>query len=229
MVTLTATNNGDGTVTVTVSGSSGGLVIINYGKFSLGLVVWELFTTQVGDGPVTIVLPDGFYLFYAVDGTDVSPVVSSPVTGTDIAVLTEVRISIAAVINSLGLGLLGGVQEQWAVHETNVMLPAVILTHANTTPTREQKFVGTTDVGYPNRVMICDRVEKYDSSNMPRYDLWRQKIGLAFDGQRLPGVRQVMICQVEDDNYSENVDNAYEFMVSQLVIRVFARHPVGVS
>lgn len=228
MVTLNATNNDDGTATLTVTGSTGGNVVLYWSEFETGITVFALLQTVVGNASVVLPLLDGYYLFYAVDGTDVSPVVGTPVTGGGIAVLTEIRIAMAAVINGLGLGLAGGVVEQWRPNEINVTFPCVVLTHENTVPTRDQKFVGTTDIGYAVRVLICDRTDKYDGTNMPRYDLWRQRIGLAFDGQRLFGVRDVMICQVEDDVYSDNPDNAYEFMVSNLVIRAVARQPVGI-
>ena len=88
-------------------------------------------------------------------------------------------------------------------------------------------MVGTSDIGHPVRVMIMDRVSKYDHAAMPDYDDWRDRIWKRFDNKRLPGVPEAFTCEIEPDSISDPRGVQYSEMVSQFIIRVTAREGTG--
>lgn len=145
------------------------------------------------------------------------------------AILTDIRAAVKLRIEGLTftVPLLGGVLEEWTPDDSEMDFPCIILTHSNTSPTEEQTIVGTRDIGYPVRVMICDRVSQYDHSAMPDYDDWRFTIENAFANQRLPGVTQSLECTIEPDALVNPNLPQYERMVSEFVIRCKVRVPVN--
>lgn len=232
MATFTLTNNATTPtgLTLTVSGSAGGVDWFAYlfrlsegGEFvSTGQI---LFGT--GDFTTSAFTQSGLHLAVIEDGNgSVEGAKTVTVTNGLDAVLTRIRAAVKARILLIGLeGLAGGVLEQWTPDDNNVDYPCVILTHENTSQANSQRVVGTSDIGHPVRVMICDRVSKYDHGEMPQYDMWRQQIWRAFDNQRLFGVAESLHCVIEPDLITDAQGVKYELMVSQLVIRVTTREP----
>jgi len=113
--------------------------------------------------------------------------------------------------------------QEWTPDDSETDFPCVILTHENTSQTKTQAIVGTSDIGHPVRVMIMDRVSKYEQDKMPDYDDWRNRIWKKFDNKRLVGVPEVLTCEIEPDTISDPRSPQYQEMVSQFIIRVNTR------
>lgn len=217
-------------VRLTVSGIVGSLTYRLWRVASSGIAL------SVGGGAVFLPsdpftvdvtgLVEGSFFATAQDNTGFSSLVCVVATKGDKAVLTRVRQAVRSHILTLGLPLID-VYEQWTPDDSDTDFPCVVLTHQNTTQSNDQVIVGTKDVGEPIRVMICDRVSKYEHDRMPDYDWWRQIIWDAFDNKRLPGITEALECSVEPDTISDAESVPFSLMVSQLVIRVKTRQPSG--
>lgn len=212
---------------VLITGSSGTVRVYGWKQTPQGVLEYqgELSITNIGPGVFQGLVSSGYWFFLADDNAgfvDLSPV---QITGGITAALTRIRAAIKAQILTLGLGI--PVYEEWTPDDSETDFPCVVLTHESTSQTKTQVIVGTSDIGHPIRVMIMDRVSKYEHDRMPNYDFWRDHIWKKFDNKRLPGVPEVLTCEIEPDQISDPRSVQYQEMVSQFIIRVNTREYTG--
>jgi len=177
-------------------------------------------------GTLNLTYP-GLYFFFCwdVNTAAFSELVPCLIDDGSDPIQAQTRACIKARIESLNLGMSGGVVEQWTPDKLNLKFPCVLLTHEGTIETNTQRVAGTSDVGRPVRIMICDHVNQRNQAKMKTYDAWRQAIWRGLDNQRLPGLRVGMKVEIEPDVISNPQTPKYQFMVSELVARVTCREP----
>jgi len=229
---LSAVNNGDGTVALTITDAGpGDVVTVYYTRFasdSPASSVAVATTLTIGvDGTAfgTVTLPDGAYVFTGFVGglpytnsvrVNLADAANYP------AVAAACRAEIHARILALGLPF-EDVQQQLTPDETDLDCPGLILSPFGLAESKEPGLSGTEDVGYPTQVYMIDRQNKYDHELLSMYEYWRQEIAREFDGKQLDTVVENLICRVEYDVIMNVQSNKFEYLIWQLTIRAVAR------
>lgn len=228
MASLSLTDNADG------SGLTAALTADDPGD------VWAVYAgplgnpatlAHVGDvvGTGTITVPGSGPLSVVTEGISLAvftPPGSSVLTATDgtKSTATQFRRAVRDAILLLGLPIVD-VVEQWTPDETDLEYPVVILTPENTMETTEGSMNLTDDIGYPVRVMIADKQERYDHDALPDYELWRQTIADRFRNRALESPANNFICRIEWDGIINANLPKFMYAVSELVIRGMCREP----
>lgn len=232
-LTITAVDNATipSGITVTVSGSGGGNITVYAMLAGDTATGFYQAGTRIGNGTVNIPVNPGYYFLYAKEGATLTLVLAVMATNGLGAVLTAIRAALKGIVDTIALTTPAGtpltVIAQWTPDDTNMQYPALVLTQHNTRPTREYKVVGTADKIYPTRMMLLDRVSRYDASMLPAYDLWRERITNRCDGIRLQGAGTVLITSIEEDLYTDQPMESYELMISQWVVNAKSRESIG--
>ena len=208
-VTLTVTDNQDGTGGVaTIAGSNGGTVSLYYLTY-LGLqqgYSWVLYGTRTGDGTIAVSLAVGLYFWYCTDSANnVSTLVFQQLSNTGLQSV-HYRSMLAVQTRIQGLGLSGlasnKVVIQWLPRVwddiDNLALPLVMIA-----PLGKEGQPGILnnrdDIDYPIVVAIVDRQNEDYQANLQRNTRWREQIFRALRHQRLLGVPEIITTDVEPD------------------------------
>lgn len=135
----------------------------------------------------------------------------------------EVRNAIETLILGLGLTGPGGgavpVYKQFEPDETNVRYPNVTLTNRGLSDRKRQSTSLMDLIGYGCRVLIMDRRDRFDHSQMALYDGWRDAIANELDGLPLPGLSFNSVkTEVEEIGHGDPQTQAYQHLVHGLVV-----------
>lgn len=116
------------------------------------------------------------------------------------AIATRVRAAIKDRILDLAIPEIGiRVYGQMMPDDTDVAYPCVMLTQDGLTDTEVVRTSGYRLSGKSTRVLIADRHDqRFDHSALPNYELIRQTLEIAFDGQPLVGVDECVRCRIEE-------------------------------
>jgi len=244
---IAAVDNGDGTATVTISGSSAGafnaastMQISN--DFSTSS--WTDQASRTGDGTIDMTLAAGYYWVRVVSSLGGQSAVGNSVylrvTDGTPALLQQILEAVQSRIR--GLALAGISSENVIVRDVptdrNIQTkPCVVIA-----PYRAEQMppsAGTNasdEVGYPIVVAIVDHKtgtrsgeSAYEPDSSARFK-WRQDIVRAFRHQRLANVADVYGIRIEP---LDIVDAGAWFQrnvhFSGLILRAFTREPRGID
>ncbi len=197
-LSLTVADNQDGSgATATVSGSSGGAVVVYYqadpGRQLLA------GGSRTGDGTVALSIPPGYYLGIAqVNGGGISSIVRFVVTREALAVHEQCIQALKQKILLLDLkGFPAGrVYDQILPNDKLVDFPCIMLSIEGETEPEAGSLAELCDLQYPVRVWINTRADASTPANRAQYLMWRQQIFRALENQRLPGADQPEIIGV---------------------------------
>jgi hypothetical protein len=245
---LAVVDNGDGTVTATVSGSTSGSTNTLYYQTQTGAFgggTWTAAAGRSGDGTIAATVPPGFYWWYvgsaiAPDLTVSNMVYQNVASQTD-PVHLQCLSAVQAVVQSLSLAgvaassvvikklaadrILGSLK----AGTLGVPLPAVVLV-AETE--RQDAALGNNaldDIVYPVRaiLVLVDNQEPTLAAGLPTVLEWRQKLNRAFRQQRLAGAATIIDTVVEPDAIADPQGWAAGFYVSAISFRFTSREPRG--
>lgn len=252
-LSLTISDNQNGTATATIAGSDAGSANTVYATpvqpmmMTMGAALpWQSQATRTGNGTVTFTPTSGagYYFFYAagtVSGAAaISPPTYGPVSAAVLAVFEAMRNAVQAKIQTLSLpgdpqsNLLPitgeRVYKQMEQLAHLVQYPCVVILEEDEQETVTPATNARDDIGYPVRVLLMDRSGKLFDKRLPTYLLWRQRIMRAFEEQRLPGVASIWTCHVQPllvvDTRTRQM---YEHLVSGMVLRFVSRELRGVA
>ena len=229
-MTFTAEDNGDGTVTLSVTlGTPAAVLTLSCTKISFqdGSTAWASFGSitldGLGAGTRSQAAAEDVWVFGATSGgIMLSPAARCDVGAVGGAVVTRTRRAIAARILTLSLGVT--VEQHWTNDETNLEFPCVVLSPGEGMgETDENGMSLTDDVGYPVLVEIFDRCDVLDHESLPAWEQWRQSIIRAFRNRPLDAVREIINCRIEYGPIVENNLPKYQFLMSRFLIRAIAR------
>lgn len=105
-MTIEATNNGDGTATVTVTDSGGGSVTVyatQVGTTWASSISWSSVGSRTGDGTATATTGKGAFWLYALTGSTPSPPIYLYVSDGTETVTKQIRDKVQARIRNLSL------------------------------------------------------------------------------------------------------------------------------
>jgi hypothetical protein len=142
------------------------------------------------------------------------------------------RDAVIAVLRTLDLG---GAEANVYKHtdagddETAVKYPCVYCTVADERESRAWAGAEVDAWGYPVRVDLADRQDRFDHRMEPDYELWRERVAAAFHNRQLAAVAENMVCVVEPDRISESRPKRFQHHVTGLVVRCVCHKTRGVS
>lgn len=243
--TLAVADDGDGTATATISGSTAGATNAVYtSPFSgeIGGGSWTLAGSRTGDGDVSLATGTGHFWAYVlstVSGqTAASASVYFTVTDGTEAVHYRCLTAVQARIRALSLSGIENANvlvkklpiEKWAFRDTGLGLPGVLVT-----PQREtmDPRAGTNirdDVGYGVLVTVCqaDNQDHTLEAGLSERILWREKVARAFRSQRLSGVSEVYTCRIEPGDPLIPAAWLQQVHASALLLRFLSREVRGI-
>lgn len=233
-------DNADGTVTVSISGSSAGSQNtwnVQRVDGELGGGQWTVAGSRSGDGDIVSPLAAGYYFGRVVSTRNQQSVSSAAVyfratTGSD-AIYAQVLEAAQARIQSL---LLEGIPNQHVVilktaefQEPDVPgLPAVLLVPAGHEAMPQAAGTnGRDDVTYSVRVIALAAGNQEPSALLDLYLAWREAIARAFRRQRLPGVPSVIDTFVEPEAAIDAEAWWHQYDAGSLRLNFIAREPRG--
>lgn len=201
-----------------------------------GLVAPERFGPySYGGYQLTLAGGVGFYFVQAVDEfvNQTSPLfyvqVSNAIDAPD-AEATKAREAVKNRIQLLTLEGIGpNVYIQLTPTQVNVKFPCVIVTPWALSEDNPTNLSGLDDWGHPNWVWICDRKPPTLHKELARIERWRQAIRRAFHNQQLRDPSSCVRCVVETADIVDPRLPQYQFVVSQMVVRVYTREPRGLG
>lgn len=217
-VTLTITNNSDGTGTYVIAGSSVGATNeIYWSRIELDDMGWELLGSRVGDGSVALTTQPGLKWFYVVSTlggvVQASAPVPASITATVLAVYERILQSVGTTLQGIvanGLTPLitdiTRVQRMDYIADVNKInlqdfkcdVPCIIYGPGLT----ETFVVGTSlnmsdDFDYPVLVSVIDRKSAEYQANDAAYLAIREAIRNTFNQRRVAGVKESKTTQVQ--------------------------------
>jgi ribosomal protein L30/L7E len=234
--TITLTDAASPTATgfnAAVSGSGGGAVVWHWQTVDGNVRTWE--TTAGGTGDGTTFIPTsipGLYWAYAQTTSGPSVPLRVQVTTGRSAVATRCRDSIVATLKLLNLLEIGDnvfAQQTPDETETYGAYPCISVNVGGLSESNESGLDGLDYVVYPARVMVIDRAQPTDHSQLPKYEMWREKIGRAFRTAHLPDVPENAYVRLDFNVIIDPELPAYQHMVTGLVVRCVCREPRGIG
>lgn len=234
MATLTVTDDEDGTgATATVALSDPlafNEVYVGRATGEAGAVAFTLGGDRIGGGAVPLALTKGLWWAYLLSEDVFSGQVYFAVTDGLDAVATRVMRSVADTIRLLPIPPAANVYEHGVPEFSNVVFPNFVCS-IDGVEEQYQNVLATLDyVGRPVKVQLNDRCDVRELiDRRPTYELWRQTVTRCFINQRLAGVAESHICQVEPYVIVDPKLPQYEFMVSGLVVRATCRERRGIG
>jgi hypothetical protein len=184
----------------------------------------------VGDGTVSLSLEKGLWFAHLVSNSVFSGLIYFAVTNGLDAVAARVRRSVADTIRMLPYPFAQNVFEHGIPDPENVVFPCAILSVDGVQENYENALSTADDVGRPVKVQLADRCDKRELiTNLPTYELWREKVARCFVNQRLAGVNESHICRIEPYVIVDPNLPQYEYMVNALTVRAVCREPRGVG
>ena len=226
--------------TATISGTAGGATNSLYRALFTGqegALIWQLVGTRIGDGTIAVGQPARVYwLWYAtsVNGgaTDVSQVVQKALTDTT---YLSVRMRcINAISDRMKLLDLTDLRADRIVirnfeDDPVQQFPLCIVCPG---PTPDQYTGGTNirdDLGYDVQVLFQDRSDGGTEAPIAKWSLWREKGERAFRNQRLPGVDEIMWCDIEPARMIDPSKPIYQQIKTGFSIRCRSREVRGIE
>lgn len=232
-MTLSIVDNEDGTTaTATITGTLGDTVSVYTGRVNgqLGAVPMTLAGSRVGDGNLTLTLSRGYFFAYAITPSQArSDLTYFKVTDGQDAVATRIRAGVVATMKLVPIPCCVNIYEQMFPDESNVSYPCIVCTVDGVQETDESSLSTVDDFGRPVKVLIADRVDKYDHEQLPNYENWRQALIRCFVNQQIPGVPESVRCKIEPYVIIDPNLPQFQHMVSGFVIRAVTREPRGVG
>lgn len=233
MAIFSVTDNADGTVTWTLTDTSGGSwTIYNAGWNGSIAADWTSVDTGTGDGTSENSVSSGYYLTYVVvDGTALTARYYRATDGED-AVFQQILDAVLSRIQSLTLTDIetDSIVLRKRPWDRNLLKPAIIVAPA---PETRDHLGGSNlrdETGYGCLIAIWSISNQDLTTNLDRHLKWRQDITRAFQNQSdsLTTVSEVVHTIVEPGAVNLPDEFAKGYDVQPLVIRVFAREPRGV-
>lgn len=234
-MTLTVTDNADGSgALAVVAGSSGGsnTVFTQFVQGVIGSGTWTASDTRTGDGAVAISLAKGYYFAYCLTApSTLSGLAYFAVTSGLDAVPDRCFAAVKAQLGLLNLPCTQNIYDYNFSADPKVKYPCVVMTTEGVRQTDEATMNGRDDLGHPVRLLIRDNAGENDEVQQTRFRSWRQSINRAFINQRLPGVIESIRNKVEFGVLLRRVtvkglENKSE---SELVIRCITREVRGLG
>ncbi len=204
--TLALADNGDGSLTATITGSTAGTTNTLYFQAvqgQLGGSTWMSAGSRSGDGTLTATIAPGYYWWYVAStlapDEAVSNMVYQNVINPSDSVHDQCCRAVQATIQSLGLA---GVANSSVVikklalqrflgslRTLGVPLPAVVILPEPEQQDPARGVNGLDDVVYPVTAVFIqtDNQEPTVAANLATVLGWRQKLNRAFRQQRLAG------------------------------------------
>ncbi len=248
--TLTVVDNGDGTATATISGSTAGTTNTLYYQAvdgQLGGSIWSAAGERMADGTLTVTVPAGYYWWYV--GSEISPdsavsnmVYQNIASSTDPVHLQCLQ-GVQAVVQSLSLAGVAGssvVIKKLAADRIlgslkagtlGIPLPAVVLVAEPEQQEVSQGNNALDDVIYPVLaiLVLIDNQEPTLAANLPTVFEWRQKLNRSFRQQRLAGAATIIDTAVQPKAIADPQSWAAGYYVSALSFRFTSREPRGLN
>jgi hypothetical protein len=245
--TLAVVDNGDGTITATITGSTSGttntlLYQTNTGAF--GGVPFLTAGSRTGDGTIAdVTIPAGYYWWQVVSAISPDSVPSNVVYQSVASQSDPVHLqccnAVQAVIQSLALAGVASssvVVKKIAVDRilgtlkaNGITLPAVLIIPESETqdPTRGNN--NKDDVIYPVLAILVevDNQEQTLSLDLPATLKWRQTCSRSFRQQRLTGVPIIIDATVQSRSIADPNGWSAGYYVSALSFRFTSREIRG--
>lgn len=226
MPTLTVTAAGL-TFTATVAGSGGGSVSLFAAPPNRPPEppVWAAAGSRTGDGVITGTLPVGPHWLYAVTSLGLTPPALAVLTapGED-SLPTRCRDAVIAALTPLASFPFQAVHDEPYPDSANKTGPWLSVSVGGL---RERIAPGlncTNDVGYPVRVLYCDKHHLRDKAKpRTRYDPFRLAMTDLFHHRRLAGVTESIQCEVEPLDVLDPRLPAYQMVASGVVVWCWTR------
>jgi hypothetical protein len=163
----------------------------------------------------------------------ISNLVYEPITDGLDAVHQRILDAVQAKIELLALETEAGealrVKQYKSEFLEALTFPCVVLTSQNLAETMPGGTNATDDVGYPVYVGFLTRTLNRQETQ-PEELLWRERVSRALRFQRLPGVPEVMTCQVEADVvFTAEGSEGLLFQAGALTFRFLTREPRGLG
>ena len=242
-VSLAITDNADGTVTATISGSTVGSTNVVQstpvnGDFG-ATPTWTTQGTRTGDGTITITISAGYYwwVVLSTSGSTTSP--STPVyrpasTGDD-PVHEEIVDAVVAKLILLGLPDIGSkVYGRFVISTPQDFLattqrPCAVVTRETLTEQMRGGLTSTDDVAYPVAVLFIDANDLGPETPSAKYTQWRQSAMRALRNQPLevPSGAIVYQCEVQPNMIVDKKREEYKSFVSGFTCLFICRERRG--
>ncbi len=252
---LLITDNGDGTATARVVGSSVGSTNDVLTQPADGNLLAPAFTNQgqlAGDGSVTFPLASGVYWAYCYSILDPQSATSQPIyvsvgsatLGTHeqcvqgvLARLAQLTFADTPTAPGTVKAVIDGLVP---IDDTALQFPCLLVTIEGET---EQVGMGygagggsnyRDDYGYPVKVTICDQMDMVSLADQQarrvKYTKWREQIARAFSRQKLATTgNQVFDCIAAPLGIVDGRMPLQQYVVSGLTLRFYARLTRGVT
>jgi hypothetical protein len=110
-----------------------------------------------------------------------------------------------------------------------VIFPHTVATPAGARQSDEAALNGRDDWGHPTRLLIRDKVFKFDQTARATFELWKQRFYRAFHNQRLPGIPESVVCRVEFGPQVEPPPGGNGTLSTELVVRCVTREVRGLG
>jgi hypothetical protein len=247
---LAVVDDGDGTITATIAGSTAGAINTLYYQAvdgQLGGSTWVSAGSRSSDGTITATIPAGYYWWYAASAISPDEVVSNMVYQNVASTSDPVHLAclkgVQAVVQSLALAgvasssvvimklaadrILGSLK----AGTLGVPLPAVVLLAETEHQNAAQGNNAQDDVVYPVRaiLVLVDNQEPTLAANLPTVLEWRQRLNRAFRQQRLPGAATIIDTAVEPEIIADPQAWAAGYYVSAITFRFTSREGRGIE
>lgn len=234
--TLEITNEADaGAVTATIfDGDPAATNDVKYARITgeLGELQWATLDQRVGDGEIEGTVTPGHYLwvcFSALAGeTVLSSVVFQPITSGDESLHEQILQAVEARATLALSGTEYAVQRMKIPFDGNVSLPGCIVTTFEETESGLGGTTGTDDISRPV-ILALVSTDAHDDDTESSLHMARQLIRRAFQSQRLPGVSEVMVCEIDPSPVLLLIEGKTEYQQSQYVLRFQCREPRGIG
>lgn len=221
-------------VTATVAGSGGAAnsIRVSHGDPAVPDVSrgWVEKATLTGDGTATIPLRPGVYWAYLLtDAPEVTDPVYFRVTDGLGSVPERCFAAVRDRVRALALPCTERVYDQTFTDDPAVTYPLTIVTRTGDRQSNPATLSGRDDWGHPVRVILRDKVIRFDQTARAAFDGWRQAVVRAFHNHRLPGVPESVVCRVEFGALIEPQPGTGGKLVSEFTVRCVTREPRGLG
>lgn len=210
-ITLTMTDNGDGTGAIaTVAGSivtSTNTLTKSLWSGISGSLTFTAAGNRTGDGTIAASASVGTYVWLLTNnngGTITTVIAYSAVTGgaSSESVLYRLMLQMQTQIIALGLSgiLAANIVVKWLPRMLNAVTdpaPEIVICPAPLPETDQSYLTATDHIGYPVLVAYINAQNQDFVANLARNTLGREKIRREFISRGLVGVPEVQYCKVE--------------------------------
>lgn len=229
--TLTVTDNADETATFTFTADVGTENLLYYQLISNTFPGngWELLFDVGGGGGTTILAVDkGHYFFYLKStlGSDsaISNVVQQNVTDGSDSVRKRCTDAIVATLQLLDLDGITGVFYRDRVGDATTSYPCIVVTWQDTPDMYLQGTNIRDEKGLPIQVTFQTSSGLGPASPVSeKISQWRDDAEACFSGQRLSGVNESIMCEIEPLSILPGTEEQYQKVISGFTVRAYIR------